>query len=466
MSGLDAETKALMDAHDKHLKPLPSWQDELKKTAEGGIRVRSLSNIRNIIQHDQNLKGVLGYDEFADVIVKLRQSPEAGLVGQYWGDSDDALVRNYIDDRYDLLFSKENIADAVIAVAKNTIVNPVKARIETQEWDGKPRAESYFIDYIGAEDNHYTRTVTKVWFTGAIARVYHAGVKFEIVPILQGGQGIGKSTAARNLFPDAFNDTLKSMGKSKDDYQQLQGSWILELGELSALSKSDVELTKNFISSPSDTYRNSYGRYATPHPRKCVFIGTTNHEDYLKDATGERRFYPVKCGVTNPTKDVINPDENDILQVLAEAKHWYDNKEPLYFDRKTLNEARVYQENATVTDLTRDTISEFLEMTVPANWDSLSVSAKQGCFNHRNDPEGLPKWLQEKVKGDSLPLAHTTAAEIMAVLFDRTEKDYLKRGINADAKRIKLIMDNMDGWRKNEQLMIKGKRKRGYERNT
>jgi predicted P-loop ATPase len=458
------DLKEVAQEYDKKITVLAkkdSWQNLLKMNSDGGVKTRSVYNIQLFINHDELFKDLIAYDEFADQIIKIADIPTLKIKKGFWTDSDDAILRVYLESRYNLLFGKDNITDAVVSISREKTVNPVKERIESVKWDGKPRAANYFIDYLGAENNHYTKAVTKVWLTGLIARVYNPGCKFEIVPILEGKQGLGKSTAASILYPDKFNDTIDSLGKQKDDYQQLQGSWILEIAELSAMKKTDVEKVKNFISAQVDNYRNSYGRYSIPHPRKCVFIGTTNQTDYLKDATGERRFYPIKCGVNKPAKNVWKPDHQDILQILAEAKTWFDNKSPLYLDKETMQEAKKYQAAAETVDPMKDAIEDFLNMEVPTNWADLSSSDKQAYFRYRG--ANLSDWLNNKLSSEREPLKQTTTREIMEVVFNKTVDKYLMGRTNSEAKKIKLIMDNMNKW-SSQRIRINGKRVRGYMR--
>ncbi|MFD1419357.1 VapE domain-containing protein [Lactiplantibacillus songbeiensis] len=444
------------------------WQESLRKTDSGGIKRGSLFNIRLYIENDPNLKGVLAYDEFSEKVVKLKSNKVTGLLKGDWQDTDDSLLRAYFDERYNLLFSKDNVFDAMIRVARLNPVDPVKNRIESAKWDGHPRAESFFIDYLGAEDNHYTRMVTRKWLAGAVTRVYRPGIKFEIIPMLDGGQGLGKSTTVKNLYPDYFNDSLKTMGKQKDDYQKLTGSWIIELAELSAMQKTDIETMKNFTSATSDYYRNSYGRYATQHPRKSVFIGSTNQHDFLKDITGERRFYPIRCGINPATKNPLKSDKNDILQTLAEVKVWVDAGEKLYFDQQTIREAKPYQQEAQVIDPMKDAIADYLEMLVPTNWEKLTTSVKHSYFTTINNggviEPNADNWLNAKLDHDRELIKQTTTLEILAVVFDRQAEKYLAGRTNGDAKKIKLIMDNMQGWQYKTNIVINGKRGRGYQR--
>lgn len=460
---MDEDIRRLASQRDQDVaKASTGWQSKLRRAGNHGIK-RGIFNIMVYLENDENLKGLLSFDEFTDQIFKLRDSPAAGLHKGAWTDADDSLLRAYLDKEHDVVFSKDNVTDALVAVSQEKSVNPMKERIESVKWDGQKRAEAFFIDYLGAEDNHYTREVTRKWLAGAVARVYHPGVKFEIIPILEGPQGIGKSTTVRLLAPDYFNDSMKGMGRHKDDYQQLLGSWIVEIAELSAMRKTDIESIKNFTSSQSDNYRNSYGHFASWHPRKNVFIGTTNQTDYLKDATGERRFYPVKCGVNKATKNPWKADENDVLQTLAEVKTWVDAHEKLYFDHETLQEAQAYQHEAQTINPMKDAIEDYLGMLVPTNWEELTNSVKKSYFDQVMDNADIQAidWLNAKLSEEREPLQRTTTHEILAVVFNRRPDNFLSGSINSDAKKIKLIMDNTDGW-ESKRIRIGGKFRRGY----
>lgn len=469
----DRELKAAMQSRDKRIgkvTPLKGsdWQSQARLTTNGAIRRSSLYNIRLYLENDPNLKGMLAYDEFTDRVVKVLSNSKTGLQRGDWRDVDDSLLRAYFDEQYDILFTKDNLIDGMVSVAKSHSFDPLKQRIEAVEWDGEPRAEAFFINYLGAEDNHYTRMVTRKWLAGAVTRVYHPGVKFDIIPILEGKQGLGKSTAVALLAPQYFNDNMKSMGKNKDDYQKLTGSWIVELAELSAMNKTDIETIKNFTSAQSDYYRNSYARFPEQHPRRNVFIGSTNQTDYLKDATGERRFYPIRCGVNFATKNPWQPQQADILQTLAEVKTWVDAGERLFFDRQTIEEAKTYQQEAQVVDPMKEAITDYLTMMVPSNWEELTISVKRSYFtaieNGNPIDTDAESWLQVKLSTTMEPVRRTTTREIMAVVFDHDTNKYFSGRTNAEAKKIKMIMDNMAGWDYKLNLIINGKRGRGYQR--
>lgn len=470
----DNELKKVMQSRDKRIEkvtPLKGsgWQDRARLTTNGAIRRSSLYNIRLYLENEPNLKGTLAYDEFTDRVVKVLSNDQTGLQKGDWRAVDDSLLRAYFDEKHDILFTKDNLIDGMVSVAKANSFDPMKQRIEAVKWDGQPRAETFFINYLGAEDNHYTRMVTRKWLAGAVARIYSPGVKFDIIPILEGKQGLGKSTTVALLAPQYFNDNMKSMGKNKDDYQKLTGSWIVELAELSAMNKTDIETIKNFTSAQSDYFRNSYARFPEQHPRRNVFIGSTNQTDYLKDATGERRFYPVRCGTQKAAKNPWQPNKTDILQTLAEVKTWVDAGERLYFDQQTVSEAKAYQHEAQVVDPMKEAINDYLTMLVPTNWDKLTISVKQSYFkaieNGGHVDANAENWLAVKLDKQKELIQRTTTREIMAVVFDHDTNKYFSGRTNSEAKRIKLIMDNMDGW-EYRRLREDGKQTRGYIRLT
>ncbi|KIO95199.1 prophage Lp3 protein 8, helicase [Levilactobacillus brevis] len=248
-------------------------------------------------------------------------------------------------------------------------------------------------------------------------------------------------------------------------YKSLPGSWVVEIAELSAMKKTDVEALKNFTSILSDYYRNSYGHFATFHPRKNVFIGTTNQRDYLKDATGERRFYPIRCGVNKATKNPWQPTKDDIPQILAEVKAWVDAGEKLYFDQQTMAEAKTYQQEAQTVNPMKEAIEEYLSMPVPANWDELTTSVKHSYFDHYTDGnkpnEDSSEWLSSKLSKEAGKLTQTSIREILAVVFGKQPDSFLSGRISGEAKKIKLIMDNEDGWQY-QRIRSQGHQVRGY----
>ena len=206
------------------------------------------------------------------------------------------VVKFNVDSHYGT-FSARNYDIAVAKVTDDRSYHPIREFIENlPEWDKVPRVDTLLIDYLGADDNEYVRAVTRKTLCAAIKRVLYPGCKFDSMLVLNGPQGVGKSTLIAKLAGEWFSDSL-NLGDTKDKTaaEKLQGYWILEIGELAGLKKAEVETLRSFLSRQNDIYRAAFGKRATPHLRQCVFFGTTNAESgYLRDTTGNRRFWPVK----------------------------------------------------------------------------------------------------------------------------------------------------------------------------
>lgn len=282
-------------------------------------------NITAIFRHD--IAPSLKYDTFGkkNVVVKpfIWDSPARSIRarGEVFNDTDAAGMLVYFAKVYDI--EKTSMIENVLKfeVSKSTY-HPVLETIESAKWDGIERAESLFIDYLGAEDNVYTREVTLKFLQHALKRLIQPGCAFPWVPVLEGPQGCGKSLIAARLALETewFTDAVTDFRDQKKAGELLQGRWIAELSELAAMKKSEIEATKAFLSKTSDAYRGAYERYVSEYPRQSVFIATTNEDTYLKDKTGNRRQMPVKCDVSKRTKVVKDDFTHEVaLQVWAEV---------------------------------------------------------------------------------------------------------------------------------------------------
>lgn len=414
---------------------------KLVRTENGNVK-KLLTNLSMIIASSPLINGI-GYNEFTKEITIKGNPINDNLLNR---------LRLSVDKEYLITFTKDDILTTLDLVARDlNTYNPIKKMIESKEWDNVQRAETIFIDYLGAEDNEYIRTVTRKWLVGAVSRIYKPGIKFEMVPILQGKQGKGKSSIADKIGGQYFVDSLKSLGKSKDDYQLLIGAWIIELGELASLKSTETENTKNFISARSDKIRLPYDRITTEHKRTCVFIGTTNANEYLNDLTGGRRFFPIPV-YNKPTKNVFNVDDVIVQQIWAEAYNYYKQGEEIYSNTELEKLANVYRDDVSEEDLIFSDVDTFLEMPVPSNWDSLSLWDKRNYFY---------KYTQDKVTADeSEPLTKTTAKEIAKVCF-KLESD--SRGSKSTVTKINLYMNNLDNWNR-QSVWIDGTTKKGFKR--
>ncbi|MCF5806046.1 VapE domain-containing protein [Pseudomonas tremae] len=268
------------------------WKDQLARS-ENGALIAHMQNIELILGNDERWAGVISFSAFSSKIVKLRAAPYGGGTGD-WADIDDMRVMKWLAQVYNLRVKASSVIEAVSIVAHDHAFHPVREYLQKLEWDQVPRLEQWLIDVMGVEPSEYVKKVGKRWMISAVARVMRPGCKADSVLILEGAQGAGKSTAMSILGGDWFMDTPFALG-DKDGFQAIRGKWIVELGELDSFNKAESTKAKQFFSASTDTYRESYGRRTNDVPRQCVFVGTTNQEEYLKDATGNRRYWPVAC---------------------------------------------------------------------------------------------------------------------------------------------------------------------------
>jgi predicted P-loop ATPase len=262
-----------------------------------------LANAVIALRGAQEWQGVLAYDEFklATIMVKpppWRKGEDNSWAPQPWTDHEDALTTDWLQHN-DICVPITVAAAAAMTVAKDNSFHPVRDYLAKLQWDGVERVEHFASKYLGAEDTPYHRLVSKCTLIGAVARIMEPGCKADHVMILEGRQGIGKSTSLTHLFEPWFSDEIADLG-SKDAAMQLSGVWCIELAELSSMTRSEIERVKAFISRRADRFRPSYGRNVIEVPRQAVFVGTTNSDSYLRDETGGRRFLPVRCESIKP----------------------------------------------------------------------------------------------------------------------------------------------------------------------
>jgi hypothetical protein len=236
----------------------------------------------------------LRYDEFAE---RVRLS---GLDGFGPDLSDNALIRLrlLIDEQYGVLFPMETLHQVIVDVALHHKFHPVRRYLDSLVWDRRPRLASWLMVYAGAEDSMLNRAIGSITLMAAVRRVRKPGVKFDPMPVLQGPQGVGKSSLFRDLCPDEswFTDNLSLTGRSKEALEITLGRWIVEIAELAGLRRSEVEQIKSFQSRTEDVARKAYDRVVTARPRQFILVGTANPKKYLQDRTGNRRFLPVTVG--------------------------------------------------------------------------------------------------------------------------------------------------------------------------
>ncbi|PKR84029.1 virulence-associated E family protein [Heyndrickxia camelliae] len=356
-----------------------NWQTALELDKQGKIK-DTLDNIVLIIRNDSELESI-AFNKHRDGIDARDGLPWEQMKGG-WNDSDNAALKVYLSNKYGI-YSPTKTKDAILAVAAERSYHPIKEYLDhLPEWDGIDRVETLLIDYFNATDNSYTRAVTRKMMVAAVARIVHPGTKFDSVLILNGPQGIGKSTFFAKLAGDWFSDslTLTDM-KDKAGPEKLQGYWILELGELAGMRKTDVEVVKSFISRSDDKYRASYGVNVESHPRQCIIVGSTNAESgFLRDITGNRRFWPVRIS-GNGKRKAWQMSVYDVEQIWAETLVLYAKGEKLYLEGSDVELATNEQADAMESDEREGLVRTYLETLLPDDWNALSLYERRNYLN-------------------------------------------------------------------------------------
>lgn len=427
------------------------WTKALQRD-KGGLLMNSLHNITLILENDHKLEAIV-FNQLADGM-EIKGEVPWKHPAKFWRDADDAQLISYIDSYYGT-FSARNYEIAVTKVADDRSYHPIREYLnELPPWDGVPRAETLLFLYLGAEDNRYVRAVIRKTLCAAIARVLSPGIKFDNILVLNGPQGAGKSTLIAKLGGNWYSDSLALTDMNdKTAAEKLQGYWLLEIGELAGMKKADIDKVKAFISRQDDKYRASFGRRVTPHPRQCVFFGTTNSEKgYLRDITGNRRFWTVKTP-GGGLKRTWQLTDDDVRQIWAEALVYVRAGEKLYLDADLEMLAKDEQREAMEYDEREGLVREYLDRLLPDNWLSMSVYERREYIHSSDDPT-LPegKALREKISN----------IEIWCECFGKRQED-LKP---ADSYAIASIMERIEGWEKTGKLVtlpIYG-RQRYYQR--
>ena len=366
-----------------------SWIDSLVKNPQTGRYAETAENYGIILRNDRNLQGLVGYNNFSSYPELIKKAPWTRAdVDRTWTDDDDNQLYCYISKVYKIK-KRGELTAAMSGWMSENAFDPVKQFIESAKWDGTPRVETYFIDYLGADDNEYVRTVTKKMFVAGVARIYEPGCKFDYLVTLVGKQGLGKSLACRNLAgPNGrwFSDSISGAANlnAKETYESLRGQWIVEWGELAALKKGEREQVKLFLSKQTDTFRGAYHKRTLPYPRRCIFIGTTNDDTFLNDSTGARRFLIIDCH-NKAKKNPWDITLDEVKQLWAEAKEIYDLGENIMDLSDVAKMALEQQEAHTEENEHLGALEEFLNKPIPQGWYKKPLLARQRYYNSTDD---------------------------------------------------------------------------------
>jgi putative DNA primase/helicase len=409
------------------------WMAELEADRKGNY-VGTVQNVLLIMCNDAQLKEKFWYDQFNHLSVCRRKCPwhnKSFVPGQDMADSDLSGLRWYLETVYKIS-NNAKVKDALEIVLLDNQFHPIRNYLGALVWDGKPRLNRLFIDYLGAEPTAYTLEVTRKCMVACVARVYDPGIKFDNVPIIIGEQGTGKSTILSKLGGIWHSDNFGSV-KTKEAAEQLRGIWIMEIGELAGLKKAEVNEIKLFISRQYDRFRPSYGIHTVKYPRQNVFFGTSNEDTPLEDATGGRRFWPITTGIEEPTKDVFNELTRDVIdQIWAEACTYYWDGEDIFLSHEMEAAAKAVQREHLQEDDRTDIIKEYLEKKLPETWDSMNIYRRREFLAGDEDLCG-PGTIER---------TRVTVSEIWVEALGGSVKD-----INRYAtKPIHDIMRSMPGW--------------------
>ena len=418
------------------------WVDELD-IDKRGIPKPTIKNACILINNDPKLRDVFAYNEFARRISLKHSLPWRDVADTINSirDADDSGLRRYLEDRYSYI-GKASIADAVTCIAMDNCYHPVREYLDALKWDGEPRLDTLFIDYLGADDNSYTRAVTRKALTGAVKRIYEPGCKFDTMLVLVGSQGAGKSYLLSKIAvkPTWFNDSITTV-KGKEAFEALQGYWIIEMAELTATRKSEIEAVKQYISSTSDNYRSAYGHYIESNPRQCIFFGTTNDDEFLRDYTGNRRFLPVRVDKEKAKKDMFEELSAEIVgQLWAEAVVRYRAKEPLHLSGDVLKQAVALQKQHTANSPYIGVIEDALNEPVPEDWYTMTKEERTDYLQTKMLPNSNENKEVRYIKRNRLCLLEIWE-EILG------HRNRIMR--SADRAELRATMSEFEDWEKN-----------------
>lgn len=408
------------------------WAKRLNYKKDGGLK-STVDNILTILAHDISLKDKIALDEFtAKLVVKgnlpWKQSDEI----RTWEDLDDAGLYHFLETAYQIA-NQSNMSRAITLTASRNRYNSVEEYLTKLEWDKTPRVATLLIDYFGAENNSYTKDIMLIALPNAVARAIKGGTKYDQVPILIGAQGVGKSTFLAKLGREWFNDSLQTF-EGKEAYELIQGSWIVELPELVAFGRTETNKIKQFLSKTKDNFRAAYAKNVQESPRRCVFFGTTNNTEFLRDPTGERRFWTVELGINKPIKSVFKDLTTDeVNQIWAEAYEIY--KTGKYANDMRGESARIARESQKAhkeIDPWHEEVTTYLEEPKPENWESMSLEMKRMFIRGSVKIEAPLNYFVNRAR----------ACDIFTICFNKPVSDMS----NKESRRINDIVRQLPNW--------------------
>lgn len=414
-----------------------------------GKIVKEAWNIEYLIREDPEFKGKFYLDDFASEYVVCGALPwDANTTIREWEDNDDNGLLSYLEGKYHF-YTERKTLKALNSVMNQCKINPVTEYLDALTWDGIPRLETLFIDFLGSDDSIYTRAITRKSLVAAVARIKDPGCFYPTIVVITGKQGQGKSTLFYKLGKDWFSDSVYTLD-GKEGAELIQNSWIIEIGEIGNYKNTDLATLKTFLSRRRDEYRPAYGRLKVKKPRKCVMFGTTNEMDYLRDPTGGRRFWPINTEAVKPKLSVFNDlDSAYVDQIWAEAVEVYNKGEDLYLLPELEAEAERRRVPHFEVDPLEHKIREYLDTNIPLNWHEMSDTEQKAY--HYNEVKDEITTFRDRVH----------VSEIWEICLGE-----IRLITQSDSRRINNVMRRFKDWKDNDYLLF-GKdkhRRRGFKK--
>jgi len=304
------------------------WRDSLIRKPSNNRLEDCRENVLIIMLHDPELRGVVALNEFSMMQVKQRTPPWGGELGE-WSEADDFHLGMYLAQQHGLVIKSDGaIEKAVAQAARESKYNPVTAYLRGLKWDGKQRLHTWLTSAMGVEPSKYSALIGTLFIMSLVARAFRPGCQMDYAPVFEGGQGAGKSSAMRVLGGEWYSETPFKIG-DKDSYLAIQGVWLYEIAELDSFNRSETTAVKAFITNMIDRFRAPYGRRMLNVERRTCFCATTNQDEYFKDTTGNRRFWPIRCGHIDLALLALLRDQlfAEAVDMVDAGSKWYPTRE-------------------------------------------------------------------------------------------------------------------------------------------
>lgn len=417
------------------------WLLDLETKKDGGFK-DTIGNFELILKHDPRFNHIAWNSHASQLEVQDPQKLPWKQVKPGWTDNDEARLKTEIARTYGGLYAPTKMNDALLSTASARAFHPVRDYFNNLlPWDGIERLDTLLVDTLGADDTPYVRAVTRKTFVAAHRRTFQPGCKFDHVLTLVGPQGVGKSTIFARMAGQWFSDSLTITDmKDKTGAEKLLGNLVVELSELAGMRKAEAEPVKGFISRTEDKFRPAYGRVVQTFPRQCIIVGSTNaDEGFLRDTTGNRRWWPVQVTGEGWLGKPHDLDQHTIDQLWAEARARDLAGEDLFLTGDVLEAAEHIQAESVEADDRIGIVQEYLDKVLPPNWDALSLNARRVWLEDGT----LPDHLREVGMWDRTLRRETVSKiEIWSECFGR-DPDAMRK---IDSHEITAIMQQIDGW--------------------